>query len=35
VLGAGVGKIFKIEEQAMNAQVGGYFNVTKPQVGLD
>jgi hypothetical protein len=34
-LGAGVGKIFKIGKQPMNAQMGAYYNVAKPEIGPD
>jgi hypothetical protein len=34
-LGAGIGKVFKIGKQPMNAQVQGYYNVEKPDNGAD
>jgi len=33
--GGGVGKIFKIGKQAVNAQVGAYKNVESPNFGPD
>jgi hypothetical protein len=33
--GGGVGKIFKIGEQPINAQVTAYYNVEKPDYGAD
>lgn len=33
--GGGVGKIFKIGKQPVNAQVSAYYNVEKPQYGPD
>ena len=34
-VGAGFGKIFKVGDQAMNAQVGAYYNVEKPDGAAD
>jgi len=34
-VGAGVGKIFKIGKQPLNASVGAYYNVVKPEGGAD
>lgn len=34
-LGGGVGKLFRIGKQPINAQVSGYYNVEKPQFGPD
>ncbi len=31
--GGGVGKIFRVGRQPMNAQVSAYYNVEKPQFG--
>ena len=33
--GGGVGKIFKIGNQAINAQAAAYYNVEKPEFGAD
>ncbi len=33
--GAGIGKIFKIGKQPMNAQVSAYYNAEKPEFGAD
>ncbi|MGB5708596.1 MAG: hypothetical protein WBM41_17425 [Arenicellales bacterium] len=34
-IGGGVGKIFKIGKQPVNAQVSAYYNVEKPEFGAD
>jgi hypothetical protein len=34
-MGGGIGKIFKVGKQPMNAQVGAYYNVEKPEGGAD
>ena len=34
-LGGGLGKVFRIGKQPINAQVSGYYNVEKPQFGAD
>jgi hypothetical protein len=34
-LGAGVGKIFHLGKLPVNAQIGGYYNVVKPDDGPD
>jgi hypothetical protein len=34
-LGGGIGKIFKVGKQAVNAQVQGFYNVKKPEMGAD
>jgi hypothetical protein len=34
-LGAGVGKIFKLGKQPVNASVQGYYNVVRPDNGPD
>jgi len=34
-IGGGVGKIFRIGKQAMNAQVAAYYNVVRPDYGAD
>lgn len=34
-VGGGVGKIFRIGKQPMNAQVAAYYNVDKPRFGAD
>ena len=33
--GGGIGKIFKIGNQPVNAQVSAYYNVEKPEFGPD
>ncbi len=33
--GGGVGKIFRIGKQPLNAQVSAYYNVEKPASGAD
>jgi hypothetical protein len=33
--GGGVGKIFRVGSQAMNAQASAYYNVEKPKYGAD
>ena len=33
--GGGVGKIFRIGKQPMNAQVQGFYHVEKPEIGAD
>ncbi|HQE82762.1 MAG TPA: neuromedin U [Candidatus Hydrogenedentes bacterium] len=34
-VGAGLGKIFKVGKQPLNAQLGAYYNVEKPDGGAD
>lgn len=34
-VGGGMGRIFKLGDQAMNAQVQGFYNVERPEVGPD
>lgn len=34
-VGAGMGRIFKLGDQAMNAQVQGFYNVERPEFGPD
>ena len=34
-LGGGIGKIFKVGKQPLNASIQGYYNVEKPRMGAD
>ena len=34
-LGAGLGKVFRVGKLPVNAQVSGYYNVAKPEIGPD
>jgi hypothetical protein len=34
-VGGGVGQIFKLGEQPVNAQIGAYYNVVRPDFGPD